>query len=434
MKEESTFVTCSQMKEIEKKAAEEGLSYYQMMENAGLAAADFIKSKGNVQGKRILVFCGKGNNGGDGFVVARALSQAGAKIQVILAEGEPQTAEAITNLALCKKLGLPIIRIPEILTEFVSAEIWGEPPADIAVDAIYGTGFHGPLSQGIRGLVQSVNASKAKVYALDIPSGLAGDSGEADEDAIRADFTLVFHALKPVHLMKEAQDYLGQIELLDIGIRNNHRDEATSTTSFFQYRMQKAFAGVRGLRIYENPEECIDRLALLLQAPLCNAILEDPVWWFRGTRCLRIKGITRLSSTKCLIDRQELEIESIAAYLSDDYYRDFVYVKTKGETPTEEISSPEYALFEGIPITKEQYEEGFAEIDGKHIDFDNRAQMRLKRFAPYNFVICAKYHPFHSPAGNRLTQDGLDKLLLGEMSLDEFVQKSSQLRKIEMDY
>ncbi len=218
MKEEYNFVTCGQMKEIEKKATEKGLSYYQMMENAGIGAADFIKKKERVADKRVLVFCGKGNNGGDGFVVARNLAQHGANIQVILAEGTPTTSDAISNMELCMKLGIPMIMIPEILSNLASGEIWGEPPADIVIDAIYGTGFHGCLNDRVRGLARATNSSEAKVYALDIPSGLSGDSAEADEDAIKADHTIVFHALKPVHLAENAKEYCGQIELVDIGI------------------------------------------------------------------------------------------------------------------------------------------------------------------------------------------------------------------------
>ena len=79
---------------------------------------------------------------------------------------------------------------------------------------------HGKLSDRIRNLLHAVNDSKAKKYALDIPSGLSGDLGEADEDTFRADYTLAFHRLKPAHLMKNAQKYCGQVERIDIGIHD----------------------------------------------------------------------------------------------------------------------------------------------------------------------------------------------------------------------
>jgi NAD(P)H-hydrate epimerase len=218
MKEGPDPVTCAQMKEIEARAAESGLSYYQMMENAGTGAAEFIIGKENIEGKRVLVFCGKGNNGGDGFVVARRLFQAGAQVWMILPDGPPKTEDAIRNRDLCRSLHIAEIDTAEILSGLSSAKIDEMFPADIVVDAVYGTGFHGKLNEHIRDLLHAVNHSSGTKYALDIPSGLSGDSGEADEDTFRADYTLVFHRMKPAHLMNNAQKYCGQVVCIDIGI------------------------------------------------------------------------------------------------------------------------------------------------------------------------------------------------------------------------
>lgn len=218
MREEPGPVTCAQMKEIEVKAAERGLSYYQMMENAGTGAAEFIMEKEDVKEKRVLVFCGKGNNGGDGFVVARKLFQAGARVWLILADGPSTTEDAIRNRDLCESLHIAEIAVSEVLSGLSSAAICGAFPADIIVDAVYGTGFHGKLNEHVRDLLHAVNLSTGTKYALDIPSGLSGDSGEADEDTFRADYTLAFHRLKPAHLMKNAQQYCGQVARINIGI------------------------------------------------------------------------------------------------------------------------------------------------------------------------------------------------------------------------
>ena len=96
----------------------------------------------------------------------------------------------------------------EILTE-----------AGLIVDAIYGTGFHGELKPEVKIWSRTVNLSKAKVAALDIPSGLNGDLGEPDPDTIRAELTVSFHRYKPVHVMETAQPYLGEIVLGSIGIK-----------------------------------------------------------------------------------------------------------------------------------------------------------------------------------------------------------------------
>lgn len=207
-------VSSAQMKEIERKADEAGLSYYQMMENAGTAAAELISSKESVAGKTVLIFCGKGNNGGDGYVAARKLSEKGASVILIPAEGEAKTADAIKNRLICETMAIPELEPAAgeigMLTE----------NAAVIIDAVYGTGFHGQLREPVRQLARMINGSKALVYALDMPSGLNGDTGEADEDTIRADCTIVFHQLKPAHTKEECSMYCGETICVSIGIED----------------------------------------------------------------------------------------------------------------------------------------------------------------------------------------------------------------------
>ena len=221
-------VTAAEMKEIERKAADAGTSYYQMMENAGTGAADYISQKHSVQGKRVLIFCGKGNNGGDGFVSARRLTEKKALVRLILMEGEPKTEDAIKNKELCEAMGIPIYdaakmetRVPGFMeeTDRIIKEIdsiIGE--ADIIIDAVYGTGFHGELKELVKSALRRINASEALVVSLDIPSGLNGDTGIADSDTVRADETIVFHRLKPAHKKENAKEYCGRILCISIGI------------------------------------------------------------------------------------------------------------------------------------------------------------------------------------------------------------------------
>ena len=207
------MVTSAQMKEIERRANEAGLSYYQMMENAGIGAAEQMSSKGPVAGKRVLLFCGKGNNGGDGFVVARKLAEKGASVKLVLAEGEPKTVDAIKNWQICETMSIPMIGLEEETEIRHSVEA-----ADLIVDGIYGTGFHGELREPVRTITRMINRSKAAVYALDIPSGLNGDTGDANDDTVCADWTIVFHQLKPAHLDEKSLKYCGQIICISIGI------------------------------------------------------------------------------------------------------------------------------------------------------------------------------------------------------------------------
>lgn len=206
-------VTSAQMKEIEKNADEAGLPYYQMMENAGIGAAEYIEAEFPVSGKKVLIFCGKGNNGGDGFVAARKLHETGASVKLVLAEGEPKTEDAITNKRICDAMKLPMLGMSE--ADEITASI-GE--ADLIVDAIYGTGFHGGLREPVRGIAAQINRSKALVYALDIPSGLNGDTGEADPDTVRAEYTIAFHRLKPAHNDDRCSEFCGRIVCISIGI------------------------------------------------------------------------------------------------------------------------------------------------------------------------------------------------------------------------
>lgn len=207
-------VTAAEMKEIERKAADAGTSYYQMMENAGTGAADYISQKHSVQGKHVLIFCGKGNNGGDGFVSARRLTEKKALVSLILMEGEPKTEDAIKNKELCESMGIPLYDAAKREPGFPGPI----EEADIIIDAVYGTGFHGELKEPVKGVLRQINASEALVFSLDIPSGLNGDTGIADPDTVRADETIVFHRLKPAHKKESAKEYCGRILCISIGI------------------------------------------------------------------------------------------------------------------------------------------------------------------------------------------------------------------------
>lgn len=121
--------------------------------------------------RRLLIVAGKGNNGGDGFVMARVAAKEGVQVRVLLAEGEPKTADAKTNLA----------RLAETAAEVVRDTEQAAFGADAVVDALYGTGFHGELQPGRRGGVCADGQRRERgafVLALDLPSGVSADSGE----------------------------------------------------------------------------------------------------------------------------------------------------------------------------------------------------------------------------------------------------------------
>ena len=205
-------VTAAEMKRLEQQADAAGLSYRQMMENAGAAAAA-LALRTWPGAKSAVVFCGKGNNGGDGFVAARHLANAGLAVRLYLVEGEPVTTDAIYNCGLAREMGLPVLAA-DALDEPEQADFLQS--ADIILDGVYGTGFHGTLRPEGLAAARRMNEAPGKVLALDLPSGLEADSGTAAEGAVRADLTVTFHATKPCHRLAAAQ--CGRVEVADIGI------------------------------------------------------------------------------------------------------------------------------------------------------------------------------------------------------------------------
>lgn len=202
------MVTCAEMKAMEKAADAAGLTYYQMMENAGTGAANEMMSRYPVSGKNILILCGKGNNGGDGYVVARILYGFGGKITLALPEGTPVSPEAMANYDLCREMELPLVDKPEV------------GKADIIVDALYGTGFHGELKEEIRQLIDQINAASAHRISLDLPSGLSGDNDSQSVGLhVAADLTITFHDQKPIH--KNPLAHHGEVVIADIGLGNS---------------------------------------------------------------------------------------------------------------------------------------------------------------------------------------------------------------------
>jgi len=207
------------MKQIEQHALEFGLSFHRLMENAGSTAAAFIKRAFKIAGRNCIVFCAKGNNGGDGFVVARKLSESGANVVVILLDGKPVGAEALAMYEQLNGMGAPIYEFYQTEEKLADWLI----QADLVVDAIYGTGFKGQLRENHKKTCGMINDSAAAIISLDIPTGVHCDSGEVADGAVRADYTLAFDSLKPCHILPDCLPFCGAVEILDIGIPDQAR-------------------------------------------------------------------------------------------------------------------------------------------------------------------------------------------------------------------
>ena len=204
-------VTSAQMKEIERLANEGGLSYYQMMKNAGTRGFGVIR-KTYPDAESFLIFIGKGNNGGDGCVAARLAAQGGFRVVLVPVAGTPVTEDALKNFRLLEDL-------PVIILSPNDLPLLNPAPDTMIIDAIYGTGFRGELRPDGRRACDFINASGLRVAAFDVPSGINCDTAEAAEGAVKATITIAFHENKPVHEDPAAVQYCGEVFTADIGIR-----------------------------------------------------------------------------------------------------------------------------------------------------------------------------------------------------------------------
>jgi len=210
------YLTRDQVRDVDRRAsAEFGVPGVVLMENAGRGAAELLRSLG-VRGP-IVICCGKGNNGGDGFVIARHLDNRGLPVRVLLfAKPEELTGDAAVNFAIVHKSGIPIdVRggqpvDAEALRRELSAAEW-------IVDALFGTGLTGAVRPPFDTVIAAINASGAKVLAVDIPSGLDCDTGQPLGATVRAQHTVTFVAQKKGFAMPEAREWVGEVHVVDIG-------------------------------------------------------------------------------------------------------------------------------------------------------------------------------------------------------------------------
>ena len=178
-----------------------------LMENAASGATSIIKeqcSKSDLA--NIVIVCGSGNNGGDGYAIARLLHNHDHRVHIAVVS-EPTSHDAIHNAGIAKKMHIPVEAWhPELVED-----------ATLIVDAIFGTGLKREVGEPQKTIIDSMNSCPAKVVAIDIPSGLDCDTGQPLGTAARASLTITFVGLKQGFLHKPAMEYLGNIEVVGIG-------------------------------------------------------------------------------------------------------------------------------------------------------------------------------------------------------------------------
>jgi NAD(P)H-hydrate epimerase len=240
-----------------------------LMENAGRSVVEAIRRYlGTLSGKRFLICCGTGNNGGDGFVVARHLLNAGATVQLALAgTGKTLKGDARTNFDVLMALRNSSGRGSglTILEQITPSKLLHHPVPDAIVDALFGTGYSGIPREPFRGLIDAINRLSVPTFSIDVPSGLDSDTGSVASVAVKATVTVTLAALKPGLLVGDSSSFTGRIELGDISIPG-HAIAACATERIF--RVSKGdIAGLLPLRSRTAHKHSVGKIFVLAGSP-----------------------------------------------------------------------------------------------------------------------------------------------------------------------
>ena len=219
------LVTATQMQSLDRRTIEEAkVPGTTLMERAGDGVAKALEHAfGSPSGKRVTIFCGKGNNGGDGLVLARLLRRKRARVHVLLfANPKELTGSArLMYRRLTKTAGTSVIKSHP--TEDTIRTKTGQ--ADFLVDALLGTGLSSPVKGQYREAIEAMNASPARTVAVDVPSGIHSDTGAILGTAVRANLTVTFGCPKVGLYLGSAIDHTGIISTVDIGIPQEYVDD-----------------------------------------------------------------------------------------------------------------------------------------------------------------------------------------------------------------
>lgn len=214
------LVTAKEMKALDVQAQNDyAMPGILLMDNAAQAVAEAVhEALTALEGERVVIFCGGGNNGGDGLGAARWLQSYGVSVRafVVGAALDAVQGDAAIELAMFTKAGG---RVEALSTEddWVLAEL-AASKADVLVDALLGTGFHGELEGDVLRACELLNKSEKYILAVDVPTGVNADNGAVSENAVRADHTVTMALVKTGLLLYPGREYCGDIELADISM------------------------------------------------------------------------------------------------------------------------------------------------------------------------------------------------------------------------
>ncbi|HET6425229.1 MAG TPA: NAD(P)H-hydrate epimerase [Planctomycetaceae bacterium] len=208
-------LTRAEVRDVDRRAIEDyGLPGVVLMENAGRNAAAVLLSQG-ITGP-VAICCGKGNNGGDGFVIARHLDNAGIAVKVLLTHDPLQyTGDAAVFLNVIQRARLPLCRMPDSARNEWQHELQS---AEWIVDALLGTGLTGEVREPYITPINAINVSGKNVFAIDLPSGMDTDTGQPLGTCVRATRTVTFVARKIGFDQPGAEQWTGSVDVVDIGV------------------------------------------------------------------------------------------------------------------------------------------------------------------------------------------------------------------------
>jgi len=215
-----TIVSAKEMRKCDESTIRKyGIPGLLLMENAGRGVSEIAQRRfGPLDGKRVLILCGKGNNGGDGFVAARHLLNVGANVTVVMmASARQLEGDARSNYQILDQLhrhGSHAL----VVKSYSQAALRKLRKPDVIIDAMFGTGFSGAVAQPYAGAIEWINGQGLPVIAVDIPSGIDGTTGVMVNIAVKAADTVTFGLKKTGLLCNQGQDCVGHVTVVDIGI------------------------------------------------------------------------------------------------------------------------------------------------------------------------------------------------------------------------
>src|SRR5690242_4749518 len=216
-----------EVRALDRRAIDEwGLPGVVLMENAGRGTAELLLALG-ARGP-VLVCCGKGNNGGDGFVIARHLDNRGVPVRVLLfARPDDLHGDAAINYRVLARSGVPLaVHAGAVPEDDVRQDLAG---AEWVVDALFGTGLTSAVRPPLDRVIALINESRARVLAVDLPSGLDCDTGAPLGPTVRAEHTATMAAWKKGFASPAARPWVGQVHLIDIGVPRRLLEGAATT-------------------------------------------------------------------------------------------------------------------------------------------------------------------------------------------------------------